>query len=413
MICVVIRGPSIQEAHSQIEKALPSADLIELRLDLFNSSDVKSLRERYTIPMIFTIKNQAHIQELLDYKPEYVDLDIHIATELPGTKLIISYHNYEETPEDLEGLYQKMKKIPAYYYKMAVTAKNSTDAMRLCCFKKPDLIPISMGSYGQLSRILSPINYVAVDENQKTAPGQFTLDTLIKPHKNLYGLIGDPVDQSISDQTHNGLIHGSYLKMQVKPHELPQFIHYAKQLNFLGLSVTMPLKEAILPFLDVIDSDAPAVNTIVFKAGKLYGYNTDGIGAMNAIGGSVSGKHIVLIGSGGAAKAIAYEATKRGARVTIVKRNEPFPEKPYDILINCTPVELPIDPKYILSGSIVMDIKTKPKETELLRMARNRGCAIVYGYEMFIEQALLQFELWFGDIDVREKLNNKVKTIIL
>ncbi len=227
-----------------------------------------------------------------------------------------------------------MQKTPAFFYKIAVTAKNCLDALRLVCWaKKSDgkLIAISMGSHGQVSRIFgpitgSPITYAALEEDQKSAPGQLSAKTLIERyhhrslnlHTALYGLIGDPVDQSISDKTHNSLItacglNAQYVKVQVCPAELSDFLQFAKKLPFQGLSVTMPLKEHILPFLDDIDPqafDIGAVNTILFEKSKIFGFNTDGTGALNAIEKEcqVKNKRIVIIGAGGAAKAIAYEA---------------------------------------------------------------------------------------------------------
>src|SRR5262249_16514603 len=161
-----------------------------------------------------------------------------------------------------------------------------------------------------------------------------------------------------------------------------------------------------------------AVNTLLFEEGKIFGFNTDGIGALNAIEKEfpVKDKRIVIIGAGGAAKAIAYEAHRRGGLVTIVNRDaekalqiaQLLPcigkgldymatcaETGYDVLINCTPSPLPIASEYIIPQAIVMDIKTKPKETAFLKLAREKGCPIIYGYQMFIEQALGQFNLWF------------------
>lgn len=475
MICVVIKGPTFEEVRQQITKAVAYADLVELRLDCFKSLDLDSLkilRSHFSIPMIFTLRSQiqggsytqseenrlADMRRLIKLNPEYLDLENHvsvcfiaeISSQYPEMKLILSYHNFGETPEDLERIYQEMQKIPACFYKIAVTAKNCLDAMRLVCWaKKSDdkLIAISMGSYGQVSRILGPmmgcpITYAALEEDQKSAPGQLSATTLIERyhHRSLnletaiYGLIGDPVEQSISDETHNSLITACgidavYVKIQVSPLELSDFLQYAKQLPFHGLSVTMPLKEHILPFLDDIDPqalDIEAVNTLVFEKGKIFGFNTDGIGALNAIESEyqVKDKRIVIIGAGGATKAIAYETHRRGGLVTIVNRDErkafqiaerlhcigkgldyiaTCAEIGYDILINCTPSPLPIASDYILPQAIVMDITTKPKETAFLKLAMEKGCPIIYGYRMFIEQALGQFNLWFkNQIDIQE-----------
>lgn len=447
MLSVVINGPTFEEASQQIAEALVYADLVELRLDFFKSvniNDLKNLRSTYSIPMIFTLKGEFTLTSLLELKPEYIDLESsvpsHVMEEVlkfPDIKLILSYHNFTDTPNDLEGIYREMQKTPAFFYKIAVLAKNSVDALRLICFaKKSDekLIAISMGSFGQISRILSPvlrcpITYAALDESKISAPGQLDAKTLIdryhhhllNPDTKVYGLIGDPVTKSVSDETHNHLMRACeldavYVKIQVTKDELPEFLQLAKELAFKGLSVTMPLKEVILPFLDVIDSECfkiGAVNTLLFENNQIYGYNTDGLGALNAIESQykIENKHLVIIGAGGAAKAIAYEAKLRGARVTIVNRDEKRAKEiaeslhcnalgldfipAYDILINCTPAALPIPSDQILPYSVVMDITTKPKETAILKVAKEKGCQVIYGYSMFIEQALGQFALWF------------------
>lgn len=485
MICVVIKGPTIEDAYQQITQALAHADLVELRLDYFSELDLvalKKLHAHFSIPMIFALRSTsqggeykkseenrlADIRQLTQLKPAYLDLEYHvplhfieeITSQFPDNKLILSYHNFVETPQndDLEKIYQNMRQIPACFYKMAVTAQHSLDAMRLLCWaKKMDnqLFIISMGPHGQISRILGPImqypiTYATLEEHLTTAPGQLTAQTLLERYHYrslnsrtaLYGLIGDPVDKSISDETHNHLIatchlDAVYVKIQITKSEVADFLQFAKQLPFRGLSVTMPLKECIFPFLDHIDSqacDIGASNTLLFEKNKISGFNTDGIGALNAIERQcvVKEKRIVILGAGGAAKAIAYEAQRRGAHVTILNRNAEkavqiaqhlhcmgkglnhmaaCAEEGYDILINCTPVPLPIDPAYILPQAFIMDIKTKPKETEFLKHAQEKGCRIIYGYQMFVEQAIGQVNLWFKESvktqSTREILENK------
>ena len=150
--------------------------------------------------------------------------------------------------------------------------------------------------------------------------------------------------------------------------------------------------------------------------GKWHGYNTDGFGALNALEaeGRVAGKRVVIVGAGGAAKAIAYEAYRRGAHVIVCNRDKQKAERlaekvhgtsfgldeipqNYDILINCTPSLMPIDAKDILQTAIIMDIHTRPKVTELLQKSSH----VVYGYKMFVEQAVGQYAIWFaGGIDL-------------
>lgn len=469
MICVVIKGPTFKDAQQQLKKALTCADLVELRLDNFSSlslTDLKKLRSQFSIPMIFTLRSRsqggnylhseekrlADIRSLAELKPDYLDLENdmppqfinEIASIYSEIKIILSYHNFAETPQNLDKIYEEMRKIPAFFYKIAVTSNNCLDAFKLICWAKKSknkLIAISMGLHGQVSRILgpiwgNPITYAALEKDQASAPGQLTTKELLERYRYrsltsqtaICGIIGDPVDHSIGHITHNDLMAVSgleaiYIRIQVSSNELSEFLKLSRQLPFRGLSVTMPLKEHILPFLDNIDRQANemgAVNTLLLKKGKIYGFNTDGIGALNAIEQEckVKGKRIVIIGAGGSAKSIAYEAQRRGGQITIVNRNparahqvandlacigkgldemKSCTEEGYDILINTTPVANPISTEYILPQTIIMDIKTKQLDSEFLQDARNKDCRIVYGYQMFIEQALGQFNHWFQD----------------
>lgn len=489
MLCIPIKGPSIEEAYQQISQALSYADLVELYLDSFSQRDLnslKKLRANFSIPMIFTLRSRQQgsrdtqseeerleeMRKLASLKPEYLDIEYHVPTEFvkaiasqyPGIRLILSYHDFEKTPQDLTRIYEEMKKTPSFFYKIAVTAQNSLDLLRLLCWKKASqdnkLIAISMGTYGEPSRILapvveSPITYASIGDSLQTAPGQLKATTLIEryhyrslnSHTHIYGLIGNPVSLSLSDETHNHFmekygLNAVYVKISITSAELPEFLSLAKQLPFHGLSVTMPLKECLAPHIDSIDPKAKeigAINTLVFEKGKITGWNTDAMGALNAIENLeyVRGKRIVLIGAGGASKAIAYEAHRRGGHITILNRDEnkaiqmaqkyhcvgqglehmvTYAQEGYDIIINCTPISLPILPEHILSNAIVMDIKTRPRETEFVKQALNKGCSIVYGYQMFIEQALGQFQLWFGESieikQIRSLLQQKISTLL-
>lgn len=482
MICVVIKGPNPEDILEQMSSSLAYADLVELRLDYFNILDIeflKTLRLKFSIPMIFTLRSKAQggnymhseqkricdIRNLLTLNPEYIDLEVHLSALIideirtcsPSTKLILSYHNFEETPHHLEEIYLTMRKISANFYKIAVMSKSCLDALRLMCWikEKQDskVIAISMGIHGQMSRILSPflgspITYASLEESDASQLGQLSAKTLtdryqhqrINKHTAIFGLIGDPVEQSISDETHNRVFQdlglgAIYVKIQVRVPELSTFLQFAKQLPFRGLSVTMPLKEAILPFLDKIDLKAQtigAVNTVFFNNHKLIGFNTDGIGALDLIERvcCIKDKRVLIIGAGGVAKAIAHEISHRNGKVIMGNRNKERAiaiskylgcvgiglaeiknifEDGYDIVINATSVDSPIDSAHILSNVIAMDVKTKPKETLFLQQARAKGCKIIYGYEMFIAQALYQFAIWFSDNFDQDQGNTSLK----
>lgn len=465
MLCTSIKGPTFEDICMQITKALRLCDIIELRLDCFANCDLESIRKiksSFTIPMIFTLPKQTNdargkILELCSLRPEYLDMEDQVPESFieevsklyPEIKIILSHHDYEKTPDNIDEIVASMKRFRATFYKIAFYANNSIDMVRLLLHAKNfpnDDISISMGPFGAPGRIMapcvkSPITYSCIDETLQTAPGQLTSSELIHTYHHrilnkktqLFGLIGDPVTNSISHITHNHIfqsVHKDavYTKMQVNATELFDFLQYAKHL-FRGLSITMPLKEAVVPYIDYIDSSAKkigAVNTLLFDNGKIFGFNTDGIGALNAFEKTtpVEGKKIVVLGAGGAAKAIIFEACRRKGNVTILNRDKSKAQEVakafncqgfgldhmqkcfdegYDILINCTPIQMPIDPKFLLSHAVVMDIKTKPAHTEFLQIARTKGCQIVYGYEMFIEQALWQYAIWFNDdIDLKK-----------
>ena len=200
----------------------------------------------------------------------------------------------------------------------------------------------------------------------------------------------------------------------------------------------MPHKEAVLVYLSQPSSQIKnigACNTIDVVDHKLLGYNTDGIGALNAIErkAKVNGKHIVFIGAGGAAKALICEAAERGAKITILNRTpekaitlalscngrgggwELFPElckSGYDVIVNCIPDSDQIQQDWILPGTIAMDIVYVPKDTPFLMKAKRQQCAIVYGYEMFAQQALEQERIWFPkeiDLDKAYTIIEKIR----
>lgn len=457
MLCIVIHGPTFKEACDQIIRASLLADCVELRIDHFQMSleEIRQLKRRFSIPMIFTLRSASQggayknselarlqeITQLAGLNPEYLDLESHvpgdyihkISQKYSHIKMIISHHDFETTPANLKDILHSLKSLPAAYYKIAVTPHSINDALKFLPEKDPRLIFIAMGEIGHMSRIISPliqnpITYACLDH--KVAPGQIPAEILlsiyryrdIKSHFGIYGLIGDPIDQSISHYTHNHVmkefgIDGVYVKMQVRPHELAEFMALAKRLPFRGLSVTMPLKEAVLPYLDEIDEEARAmgsVNTVAFEQGKIKGYNTDGLGALKALQKKIdpSGKKVVLLGSGGAARAIAYELHKNNAQVIVLNRTierakqialqigcsyaslHHISEYDYDILINCTPLDMPIENKYLLPGSVIMDIKSPGVDTPFLKEARKKGCETIFGYHMFVEQALGQFRVW-------------------
>jgi len=252
---------------------------------------------------------------------------------------------------------------------------------------------------------------------------------MINGHTKIYGILGRPVTHSLSPAMHNAAfgklgINAVYVPFPVT--DLSFAVAGIRGLAIGGASVTIPFKEEIIPLLDELDplaSRMGAVNTVVNRDGRLIGYNTDWIGAVAALKGqtAIAGEHVLLLGAGGAARAIAFGILENGGKVTITDLDAPRAETlarelaveaislralgscPAAILINATPVGmapdlegLPLEPALLSRFTLVMDIVYRPLLTRLLREARAHGARTIDGLQMLIHQATAQFELWTG-----------------
>ncbi|RLB19717.1 MAG: shikimate dehydrogenase [Deltaproteobacteria bacterium] len=245
---------------------------------------------------------------------------------------------------------------------------------------------------------------------------------------DLYGVVGIPLRHSLSPVMHTAAFEAYGLNAVYRAFEstnLANTVKGARAMGIRGLSVTIPYKSDIIPLLDRVDPIAEkigAVNTVVNRDGSLVGYNTDAAGAIDALREVVDPrkKNTVILGSGGAAKAIAYGLKEQGGKVTIAARSKKAGEDlalrlnsayitigeirgmRMDILINATPVgmypqeeQLPVDLSAIRVET-VMDIVYNPLETPLLKKAAALGCRTISGVRMLIFQGAEQFRLWTG-----------------
>ena len=255
----------------------------------------------------------------------------------------------------------------------------------------------------------------------------------INAKTNICMVIGDPVAHSLSPEIHNAGyealgLDGQFVYIASDLASLPDFVQGAKAMKHLvGLSCTIPYKEAILPLLDEVDPVARkigAVNTVVREGGMLKGYNTDWSGFLAAVSPHVelSGKKVALIGAGGAAKSVLYALMSKGADVTVYNRTAEKGRqlaeaygcgsaqlediermRSSDIIVNTTPVGMyphadasPVAEDSLRAGQTVFDIVYTPYTTRLLQTAEAQGATIIRGHEMLLQQAALQFELFTG-----------------
>lgn len=257
------------------------------------------------------------------------------------------------------------------------------------------------------------------------------------------GLFGNPVVHSLSPLLHNYTLQMMglnyvYLPFAILKDELKPAIKAIRSLNFRGVNVTIPYKEAVIPYLDDISPEAEAcgaVNVISNEGGRLRGYNTDGTGFIAALreeGVAIQGQTL-FVGAGGAARSLAWALTNEGiaqldfmdvnlekaealaaslaipASVTLAAHsmsNEKFVElaASSNIIINCSPVGMyphinqsPVATLDMLQpGTVVCDIIYNPLNTKFLTMGQARGLKTINGLPMFVHQAALSLEIWLG-----------------
>jgi 3-dehydroquinate dehydratase/shikimate dehydrogenase len=468
MIIVSVTGPRMSEALEQVAASDPWADMFEFRLDLIRKPEIATLMLSTRKPVIATCRPawegggfRGPERERLDLLAaasllgaEYVDIELRAGAvalrQFIGRRresgVIVSCHVPPGSRPEAGPLYRKMRKTGADVLKFAFHASDAWenriafDFLRSAQKDRQKAVAIAMGEPGEPTRVLYRVfggwgTYAAPEKGKEAAPGQLTGRVLAELYRanrlnrstKVFGVVGNPVSQSRGIRVHNPLFahaetNGVYCRFAVK--DLRRF--FSRMVPLLdGFSVTHPHKVEIAKYLDALDPLSRAigaVNTVTRKGGRLIGTNTDAPAALDAIEhvARVKGRRMLILGSGGAARAIAYEAVRRGA-VVIVTGRSPGPARKLardfgiiytpltglravrsDILVNATPVgmaprshETPF-PRAMLGGKIVFDAVYNPPMTRLLREASAAGSTIVRGTDMYINQGAMQFALYAG-----------------
>lgn len=383
-----------------------------------------------------------------------VDVEIESAEASPRltaalrehAQVVISYHNYENTPQ-IDPILNRLKRIPADAYKLVTTARKPSDTARVLAAGKgagrTPMILLAMGELGFPSRVLSPafggvFTYAAPVATEGTAAGQvcarplrhlYRVDKLTRATK-VYGVIADPVRHSISPAVHNRAfqarrIDAVYLPLLVPPAQLRDFFLSAAGSSIAGLSVTIPHKQKVIRYLDIVEPLARrigAVNTVWRKAGKWRGTNTDVDGVIVPLSRHLrlAKSSILIVGNGGAARGAACALADAGAKISVTGRSidrvrplakfcsgealtaEQLKGRKFDALVHATSLGMfPETGQAFFEGEIpagvVFDMVYNPLETLLIRNARDQGKVVIPGIQMFIEQAVKQFEIWTGE----------------
>jgi len=469
-ICIPIIAVSVDEAILQIKESERKSSLIELRIDFIcdiNKDKLKLLVENVSKKVIVTCRTKKDngnfngtekeklelLQEAIKLKSNYVDVEhdfefFHeISKNREDTKIIASYHNFKETPNlgELEKIYEEINNLNQDLVKIVTLANSINDNFEIFRLlkEKENLISFCMGLKGQVSRILagkygSAITFASLDNKTESAPGQLTIKEMkeynfenISQNTNVLGVIGAYAENSKSKYMHNANfkkfnLDYVYIPFKVETTELGVFMRNFREFEFAGSAVTIPHKEEMIKHIDEVDEttkEIGAVNTLVNKDNKITGYNTDYYGAVEALKEktSLDGKKVLVIGAGGAARAIIYGLKKEKSIVTIINRTKEKAEKlakefeahieemenikklieENDIIINTTSIgmkpnidESVVDEKDFSEGKAVMDIVYNPRITKFIKNAEKYNCNAVTGEKMLIYQAIGQFKLW-------------------
>ncbi|KAF3609855.1 hypothetical protein DY000_02051320 [Brassica cretica] len=464
LICAPVMADSINKMVTETCKARElGADLVEIRLDSlkgFNPlEDLKTIIKKSPLPTLFTYRPKWEggqydgddnerldvLRLAMELGADYIDVELQVASEfiksIKGKKpknfrVIVSSHNYQNTPslEDLNDLAVSIQRAGADIVKIVTTAVDITDVARMFHITSNSQIPtigLVMGQRGLMSHILCSkfggyLTFGTLESGKVSASGQPTIKDLldlynfrrIGPDTKVYGVIGQPVSHSKSPVVHNQAF---------------------KSVDFNGVYVHL-LVDDIASFLKAYSSS----DFVGFRRqsdGKLMGYNTDCIGSISAIedglrssshpssvrctsASPLAGKTVVVIGAGGAGKAVAYGAKVKGAKVVIANRTyeralevaeaiggravsladlENFHPEEGMVLANTTSVgmqpnvdETPISKHALKHYALVFDAVYTPRVTRLLREAEECGAVTVSGSEMFVRQAYEQFEIFTG-----------------
>jgi 3-dehydroquinate dehydratase/shikimate dehydrogenase len=401
----------------------------------------------------------SRLKEALSEGAEFVDVEERLGTRAIGDlsavggpgRLILSRHYLSRPPHHPEAILRRMAVHRPAIVKIAYTAKSYRDTVAvprllgLAARLKQPAVVLPMGEFGTYARILQGLHggaltFTSFGPGGPTAPGQIGLEEMhgvyrpgnINTRTRIFGLVGNPVRLSLGVRYHNAVfaergLNAVYLNFLVD--DLGVFMASTASICS-GFSVTMPFKLEIIPYLDRLHSSSRVsgcVNTVVRLSGETVGVNTDHLAFLSLLKSRSSprGKHLLVLGTGGTARTVSSVAASVGARLTVAGRNYAGARRlarsfggsavtlgeaqglAPDILVNATPVGMTqtsvsrgkqtIFPSRALSRStLVCDFANPPYgRTRLVDAARDRGCRVITGEEIFISQAELQSGYFF------------------
>ena len=471
MICLTLSGPTILDNLKALNDNKDCVDICELRLDLLSPSEVCKAADfpsMVDIPVILTLRRVSDggkctlqekarrsllIETMKNGGFSYVDIeddvkksDVEEAAHSLGMKVIRSYHDFEGVPADI---FSRVHSLASRgdVAKIAVTPHSTADVMTLFRINEelksvPKIIS-GMGEWGVATRILYKKmgSILTFGSNGKAvAPGMISARELkylyradkLNENTGIYGIVGNPVMHSLSPQIHNpGFQRINYNAVYVPflSDSIRSFLTLAEMLRMRGFSVTVPFKVDVVKYLGNITREVKQIgscNTVVRVPNMWKGTNTDYYGFIHPIEKEIDDgkiKSALVIGAGGAAKAIVWALKMRNVRVMIVNRTKSKADElarldgvgadsldnisryegKVDLVVQATNMGLhpyedvnPASSFHFSGKEIAYDIVYKPKYTKFLLAAEKAGCALKFGWDMLMEQGKLQFESFTG-----------------
>jgi 3-dehydroquinate dehydratase / shikimate dehydrogenase len=471
-VCAVIAAPDAESMRRQLIRALQATRTVELRLDwLSGDAEIaKFLKHlagsRPKATLIATCRRReaggrykgtiakqlVHLAEAVRAGCEWYDFEIETLRKCPlelvdvvlgDGKQLASAHFFRGMPKSLSRVAAELTHHRPDAIKIAAQCDSLVQARTLLDFgrKHRNVVAIPMGDVGLPARFLAlrakqAFAYAPVEN--ATAPGQISLDEMKRVYRadrfdartRVYGVVGNPIGHSLSPVMQNAgfaarRMNAVYLPFLVR--DLRDFLASIEPLGVAGFSVTLPHKERILGELDGCDPLAEkigAVNTVIVRGGgQLYGYNTDYVGVLQSLERRMPlrGSRVLIVGAGGAARAVAFALAEAGSAVCVWARRTARAKflaravggeavaRPrlrtefFDGIVNATPVGMyplkgqsPLDANE-LNCRLVFDTIYRPRKTRLLQLAEHRGIDTVSGVEMFVAQGTAQWEIWTGE----------------
>jgi len=499
-ICLCLTAKTIDRNLEILHKYRKFADLAELRVDCLDPNErlyIRRFPELAGMPVILTVRRDidgghftggegARVKLLAqglsyanaDYRLNFAYVDIEEDLDVPnleeaartfGTRIIRSFHDLNGVTDNLGAKVKSMQRAGDEIVKAAVTVKSTADVLSVFRASKTctgmDKILICMGHYGIYSRILAEkfgsfLSYSsALSENEISgAPGQIDVKELVEIYHfrkitkktKVFGVVGNPLKSSVSPWFFNtvfGLENTDAVYVPFPSDSISYLLELAKGLDVQGLSITVPYKEAVLPYLvkcsDAVHSTGACNTAYRYASGGWYGENTDITGFSDSLLAFLDRKNlkrqkITIIGAGGVARAVAAEVYRYGGKALILNRtihkarniasqygfrwggldNQGIEMmvKYSDIIIQTSSVGMegydvsdPLELYAFTGKEKVMDLIYTPPQTPFLKRAAAAGCKTINGYDMVIRQACMQYSNFFGR-EIPQQLLSRVSS---